>query len=320
MKTTLLATTVCAALLGLAPAAAHATKLSFGARDVPTREIRKSGPSGITTQDTAPVVRIDFGQGESPYYDLDVRDANDRSVIDRVHCANDPISRVVRATGPGEYRIIFNYHDYDQENDSCGDENPAKEIATFRIAAPPNLPSVTPPAGTLLTRKAGSTTPLVHRFAIGGLPNVPKAVTIARVGATTPTFSGAVVTPTLDVRFTRPGTYAAGATGGPPSAFRVFAPFDLRRVSLLDKRGPSYRLAGYVRAGGASGRVKISIARGRKGGTYRRLGTVRIRKGRVTKRFTARRTGFYRLQFSFGGSKTIAKGRFVSGFNVQRPR
>ena len=58
-----------------------------------------------------------------------------------------------------------------------------------------------------------------------------------------------------------------------------------------------------LREEAARGRVRISVAR-RWTGTarYRSLGTVRIRNGSFTKRFSLSQTGTYRIRYRFEGS------------------
>ena len=49
--------------------------------------------------------------------------------------------------------------------------------------------------------------------------------------------------------------------------------------------------------------MTISIARGKKRGKFRRIGKAKINsKGRFSKRFTVRRTGTYRLRYTYKGS------------------
>jgi hypothetical protein len=99
----------------------------------------------------------------------------------------------------------------------------------------------------------------------------------------------------------------------------VVAPFDLERVSFPDSRGPSYKLRGQVRERVARGKVTISIARGKKKGKFHRIGKAKINsKGRFTKRFTVRRTGTYRLRYTYKGSSLVAGGRVTEQVRISR--
>ena len=68
-----------------------------------------------------------------------------------------------------------------------------------------------------------------------------------------------------------------------------------------------------------SGRVRISVAKRWSGNAkYRTLGTVRIRGGSFTKRFTLSSPGTYRLRYRFQGSSTTAPGTVVEKVRIRR--
>jgi hypothetical protein len=130
-----------------------------------------------------------------------------------------------------------------------------------------------------------------------------------------------------------PGTYvvvarAKGFTGifnaqafspwSAPALIRAYAPFDLATLTFPDSRGPSYRLRGTINERAASGRVSIAVAPGRKGGRYRSLGSVEIRGHAVTRRFGLRRTGVYRLRFTYKGNALVAPGFEVRTVRITR--
>jgi hypothetical protein len=105
-----------------------------------------------------------------------------------------------------------------------------------------------------------------------------------------------------------------------PVRVRVLAPFDLLPTSFPDSVGPVYRLRALVREQSASGRVRVSIARGWTGrARYRSLGTTRVRRGRGTfeRRFRAR-PGRYRLRYRYLGSATTAPGTATERILVRR--
>lgn len=136
---------------------------------------------------------------------------------------------------------------------------------------------------------------------------------------------------------TKPGTYTVVARakgfGGSveaatpwsaPIQVKATVPFDTStNLSFRDSIGPSYSVRMYVRElESARGRVKVSYARGSKGGKYRSLGYANIAtkgtaEGTVTKRFRLGR-GSYRLKFSYGGSPTVRAGSVTFKITIKR--
>lgn len=105
-----------------------------------------------------------------------------------------------------------------------------------------------------------------------------------------------------------------------PVTFRLMAPFDLASTRFPDSRGPSYKLRGEVRERAAAGsRVTVSIAKGKRGKKFRRIGRPKINsKGVFTVRFTQRKRGNYRLRYSFKGNKSVAKGTVYESIRIRR--
>ena len=102
---------------------------------------------------------------------------------------------------------------------------------------------------------------------------------------------------------------------------RVFAPFDFQCTpSFPDFRGDSYKLRGIVREKAARGsKVRISLARGYKGGRFHSIGKAKIRRGgKITKRFTIRNPGKYRLKYRFKGNSKVLPGGYVQKFTIRR--
>ena len=67
-----------------------------------------------------------------------------------------------------------------------------------------------------------------------------------------------------------------------------------------------------------TGRVSIALARGTKGGKYRSLGSVKVSKHSVTKRFRATKAGVYRLRFKYKGNASVAGGYEVDKIRITR--
>jgi hypothetical protein len=119
------------------------------------------------------------------------------------------------------------------------------------------------------------------------------------------------------VGFTGLNTPQTATPWSAPAIVKAIAPFDVR-LSTTDTRGPSYRIKARINEPSASGRVSIAIARGTKSGRYRSYGSVKIRGHLITKRFTLRRTGSYRLRFKYKGNATVAPGFEVFKFSISR--
>jgi len=120
-----------------------------------------------------------------------------------------------------------------------------------------------------------------------------------------------------------PQAFAPWAT---PVAIRAFAPFDLQKFTWTDSTGPSYRFSATIRATGASGRVSVSIKRGKSSKSktvcgkpsYKSLGSLKIRKHKFSKRIRLTRLGTYNLCFKYKGNATVAGGYEIHKFEITR--
>ena len=198
--------------------------------------------------------------------------------------------------------------------------------------------AIAPPAGPFLIRPRGISTPNTLELGFTGNPGASSYdIQYARGGVIGPdgAISGVSASAFVDsttgkipLRLTEPGTYVmvARANGGqfnspwsPPVTIRAQAPFDLSFRSFPDERGPSYSVRGVLGTKGVSGRVKLSIARGKRGGRFRSLGSAKIRAdGSFTKRFVVRRLGWYRLRYSWKGGALMQKGSVTERIRVKR--
>jgi hypothetical protein len=249
-------------------------------------------------------------------------------------CSSSGSTRSMEYRGNGTYTIQVTT--YGEKDFSC--KTPLGPPSTYRysvnagvaLAALPFRPLIRQPNG-FVTQNV--TLPIsLNPGAIGYEVRYAPGGVIGPDGAISgPSAEGFVdrATGTVSLRMATPGRYAvvARARSGQfntPWSAPVFvdaiAPFDLQTSRTPDARGPSYRIAITVRELSAAGsRVRLAYARGRKGGRYRSLGTARINaKGVFTKRFTLRRSGVYRMRFTFAGSPTVAPGVVVQQFRVSR--
>lgn len=210
----------------------------------------------------------------------------------------------------------------------------------FEIAA---SATIARPTGKLLTRKPGSTAIITYGFPLSHNPGseftdvrYAKGVQPQSDGSLPGTPSGGAIPveqPKASLTFNGPGRYAVivrprvGKEVGPWSApvyVTVQAPFDfVSEPRFADARGPVYTLRGVVREKGANGRkIKISLAKGAKGGKFAKLTTVQINKknGRFAFKLKLMKRGRYRLRYAFKGTKNIAKATVTQGIRIKRLR
>jgi hypothetical protein len=242
--------------------------------------------------------------------------------------------------GNGVYRV--NLRIYPQNVTNCAG-TPSSSIALqYTIDARTSLAAA---SGPVLTRKPNDFAFIEYRIPIDLNPGASALsghnvffalngqVAGPGQGLTTPGEQAFVdeASRSVPVRFRQPGSYTfvarvkgpAGDFFSPwssPITVKALAPFDFDRTSFPDQRGPSYSLRHTIREKAATGPVTIAIARGRRGGKYRRLSgkAPRIRNGRITKRFRLRRTGTYRLRYTYKGNDLVAPGRIVQQIQIRR--
>lgn len=248
------------------------------------------------------------------------------------------LPRTIQYRGNGVYTVNVRLY---AQNSTCG-SSPVKQ-ASFQYTVNA-FTSVGAPPGTLLTRKPGDPINIEYRVPVGLNPGAKWLHHEVHYGLNAqldPNSGlmpvGKIVFPddgtdTARVRFQQPGSYLFAArvkspVGGvfapwsQPVTMKVVAPFDFksRFLTWTDSRGPSYRVKVNVLEPGARGKVTFSLARGKKRGRYRRIGTARIsRRGTISKRFTVRRTGRYRLRISYKGNDLVTGGHVT--FPVQFKR
>lgn len=251
-----------------------------------------------------------------------------------VSCTSASTSRSMEYRGNGAYTVTVT--PYGEKDFSC--KTPTGPAQTYRYTVTAGTALTPPPARVLIRAPNSFVTQNVVlpvalnpgaivyevRYAPGGVIGPDGAIS-------GPSAEGFVdrTTGTVPLRLTAPGRYTvvARAKSGQfftpwsaPVVVDAVAPFDFQTSRVPDARGPSYRIAVTLRELSAAGsRVRLAYARGKKGGRYRSLGSVRINaKGVFTKRFTLRRSGTYRMRFTYAGSPTVAPGVVVQQFRVSR--
>lgn len=215
------------------------------------------------------------------------------------------------------------------------------QAATYQVAITAGV-ALTPPSGPVLTREPNSFSSITYQVPVALNPGaLTHNIRVARGGVLAPdgSISGPsqpafadTTTGTAGVRFDTPGSYlmvgrAEGFTGAAgqffspwsaPITTRALAPFDFKigSPSFPDSRGPRYKMRVELQERTARGRVKIKMAR--KGGKFRSIGSAKLRRGVLKKRFTQHRLGVYRVKFIFKGSATTAPGKVTQKIRIRR--
>lgn len=248
-------------------------------------------------------------------------------------CSTQSVKKYVDYRGNGAYTVQV--IEYGPKDYTC--KTPiGSGTYTFSINAGVALPQ---PTGTFLTRVPQSFKTRTLQMAVPPNPGSSGTEIIFKrnaklgpdggiMGAASTGYASAT-TGIADLRFRVPGVYTvvarakSGVANSPwsaPVTVRTKAPFDISRVSYPDSRGPNYQLKGHLYDSFArGGKVHISIARGKKGGKFRSLGSAKItRKGTFTKRFRQTNPGNYRLRYIFKGNNLVAGGRETRGVRITR--
>jgi hypothetical protein len=267
--------------------------------------------------------------------------AGQRAIPGTPFCSgSDPSPSPLRYFGNGTYTVTIKTFASQDDFDCEGTATETK--FTFNYNA---FSGVAAPAAQFLRRAIGSVIADRVPFKIEVNPGaVTHEIRFAKDatlgpdgGITSPNIESAFLnssTGTADISFQAPGTYTvvarpmgfngSGSQPGPwsaPVTVKVFDPFDLvTGTTFTDAIGPSYKIAGTVRSAAANGgRITISIARGLKGGKFKRLTTAKINsKGRFTFKFKITRRGKYRLRYTFKGNSLVSGGFVQEGIQIRR--
>jgi hypothetical protein len=324
-----------ATALGIvAPAGAQAATATVTGDDGNPVAIDPSAPPTIRNMNVQTVTTVTPSDG--PYYRTQVFGPDGVAASSLGICARP--TALVSSTNFADYRGNGTYRLYMQRysDSACTTATGAPAAFPYNIAAGV---AVAQPQNWLLTRQQNTFSLNTHQFAFSGNPGASLyEVRYARGGVigadgaiSGPSASGFVdtTTGTVPLRFDAPGSWVIVARAktddyytpwSAPVTVQTKSPFDLQTVTFPDSRGPTYSLRGTIREKAAAGRrVTVSIARGRKGGKFRRLGRAKVRRnGTFALRFRVRRTGRYRLRYTFKGSNLVAGGRVTQGIQIRR--
>jgi hypothetical protein len=323
------------AIAAVAPGAAEAATVTVTGDDGNPVTINPAAPPTIRNMDVEAVTTATVA-ADGPRYRTQVLGPDGVPVATPSPCLNPSATTTWRSfaayRGNGVYRVVVQrFSDTACARLTRTAEHPYSISASVAIGQPQNW---------LLSREPNAFGSITHEFAFAPNPGATLyEVRYARGGVigadgaiSGPSQEGFVDTTTnrVPLRFDAPGDWVivarakAGDYFTPWSAavrVRVKGPFDLQSVTFPDRRGPRYSLRGAVRERAAAGRrVTIAIARGSKGGKFRRLGKAKIRRNGTFKlRFTVRRTGRYRLRYTFPGTGLVARGAVIQrGIRISR--
>jgi hypothetical protein len=326
-----LAATLCALLPASAAAAPTVTVTGDDGNPV---ALNPTGPIGLRNMDVTADVSVPTS--DAKFYTTQVVDQAGTAASTASPCRETEFGptwkNFVDYRGNGIYTVHVRY--YAASDSDC--TGPARDT-TLQYAVNAGT-AVTPPPGRRLTRPANSFLTNTNqipvalnpgastyevRYALGGVAGPDGAIS----GPSAETFVD-TTTGLADFHFDKPGRWliVARVKSGDfftpwsaPVSVDAVAPFDLDGVTFPDARGPSYKLRGQIRERVARGKVTISIARGRKKGKFHRIGRAKINsKGRFTKRFKVRKTGVYRLRYTYKGSSLVAAGRVTEAVRIRR--
>lgn len=322
-----------AAAAALAPASALAATATI------TGDAGSPVPLGgaVTIRHMSPELNYQFAPDEKRYGAFVTGPAGaSASVGEADDCfnTNNPLALRIRYQGNGPYKVLLKTSKVEDDFDCA---QAATQELTFTINA---FTSITPPAAVVLTREPGSFSTLRHAFRMdlnpGAGTHEVRFSTNPDGGQSGVAFERGFVdnsTGTAGISFAKPGRYQVTAratsfsggteTGTPwtaPVTVTALAPFDLiGNPSFPDSRGPTYKVRGQVREPSATGKVAVAIARGKRGGRFKKLGSAKIRaNGSFTKRFRLKRRGTYRLRYLYKGGPTVAPGGYVQQIKITR--
>jgi hypothetical protein len=320
-------------VMGIAPATANAAPTVTATGDAGTPiPLSSTTPTGIRQMDVGVTVAVPRTDG--PFFQAQVLDGGLGPATPVSSCADRDDTASLQGSptyhGNGTYTVVVKYF-----SDSACTRVTRESHWQYAISAGS---AVTPPPGKLLTRPQGSSFTTLHPLGVTLNPGADSyEIRYKRNGVIQPDGSIAGTTKQAFVNttsglagfgFVKPGRYVIvaraekdGAFTGwsAPTVVNAIAPFDLGSVKFPDSRGPSYKLKGQIREHSARGKVRIYIAKGKKGGKFHRLGKAKIgKKGGFTKRFTVHRLGIYRLRYVYKGNSTVAAGRVTEQIEITR--
>lgn len=328
--TPLSATLVAALLGGGGASAAQAATVTVTGDDGQPVGLSPTAPP--TIRNMAPAVGVTLPPG-SGRYSVAITDPANALAADAARCQDPAVATNagIPYRGNGSYTVTVT--NFGLGDTACTVPAGAPEVYRFTIAGSVALQRRSP----FVIREPDSATRLALALPIDLNPGATgtevryaKDASIRRDGAIRGRSGAGQVDPqsrTAVLTFRTPGIYTvvaratrdgAATPWSKPVRIRAIAPFDLGRVRFTDTTGPTFRIEARVRDRNATGRVSVAIGVGPRGPFQPIGGSSRIgRDGRFFANFRARSAGVYRLRFTYGGNRFVARGVYVRRFRVQ---
>lgn len=321
------------ALTGSTAAHAAAASVTVTGDDGNPLALAAGAPASI--RNMSPTVGIGFAD-KNGYFTASVAGPDGVAVATPLNCfSNDNFTRYIDYRGNGNYTITIN--NYAKADTSCKSPT-SSQTFVFAIGA---ATAVGAPPGPFLRRSPNSYTSNTLSLPVNLNPGASgydvqyaAGAVLAPDGSISgPSSAGYVnsTTGTIDLTFSAPGTYTivARAKNGQyasawsaPVTVQVMTPFDLNSVTFPDSIGPKYQMKGYLRDTLIRGKITLAMARRgahNRYGKYKSIGSVHVSsKGTFTKKFTQRKTGYYRVRIHFAGSSIAPKTTIYGRVHITR--
>ena len=292
--------------------------------------------TGMTLRNMSPTVGVNMAAGGG-YFTIVVNGPDGVPALSR-SCTSSSPGTPVDYRGNGAYTVTVT--SYGSKDYSCKTPVGAPLSATFNLGSSVALSG---PAKRVLIRKLGSFSivpvPLGISLNPGALSTEIKYALNGAVGPdggiSGPTQDGYVDSTTglVPLNIRKPGRYVAVARQkayatpsgnfftpwSAPVTIQAVVPFEVSTLSFIDAVGPRFSVRGYMQDDAMIGsRVTVSIARGSKGGKYKRIGKPKVMSNRSFKvNFNQRRKGTYRFKVSYKGNSQVVGGYMVRKMKIR---
>jgi hypothetical protein len=289
-----------------------------------------------TVRNIAPELTFGFDADEKRYSFSVQGPAGDEAAAPLACNTNDyPRTEDIWYRGNGVYTVIVRVSK-NPDDDTCAQATETR--FTFTINA---TTTVIPPPGVLKTATSPTASLISYPFALQVVPGTdsydlqyavdakfnPDGSIAGEHAAGKPAKEDGKETLT----FGKPGRYAfvaratsargitaASTPWSAPVFVTVMAPFGVDTV-LSNAHMRHVKITGNATEETATGTITASIAKGRKGKKFRKLGTLKLRAGGLfVLKFKARSPGVYRIKYTYKGNATVLAGTATEVVRLKR--
>lgn len=294
------------------------------------------GGAGPTLRNIAPNFTFAFAADEKRY-SFSVQGPAGQEAAAPLACGTTDFPRAeeIYYVGNGTYTVIARVST-NPDDAACAEATEVRFPFTINATT-----TVIPPPGVLLTRRSPTGSFISYPFPVQKVPGTssydfqfavdaklnPDGSIAGDRGAARPDKDTGENT----LNFGKPGRYsfvarANSARGITPAStpwsapvfVTVMAPFGVD-TALSNARIRAVKITGNSTEPTATGNVTVSIAKGAKGKTFRRLKTVRLgTAARFTLKFTVKKPGAYRLRYAYKGNATVVAGSATEVVRLKR--